>query len=132
MSNPVRRTWKWPKVLCQINQETLKARKRIVTVRKLFSQCVHSWWRFAEGVLQVVLCTILWFRWSVKKHCVAKVLLATWQIFFHKNNRDYSSYIFGYKFAFIFFLSFLTIEKQGSGFQQVSCLVTRNISVFCL
>ena len=31
-----------------------------------------------------------------------------------------------------FFLSFLTNQKQESGFQQVGGLVTRNISVFCL
>ena len=30
------------------------------------------------------------------------------------------------------FLSFLTNQKQESGFQQVGGLVTRNISVFCL
>ena len=36
--------------------------------------CVHSWWGFAEGILQVVLFTVLCFKWSVKKHCVAKIL----------------------------------------------------------
>ena len=35
-------------------------------------------------------------------------------------------------FAFTLFLSFLTNEKQESGFQQVGGLVSRNISVFCL
>ena len=84
------------------------------------------------GVLQVALFTILWFKWSVKKHCVAKVLLAIWEIFLHENNRNYNSYRFSYKFAFILFLSFLTNQKQESGFQQVGGLVTRNISVFCL
>ena len=50
----------------------------------------------------------------------------------HENNRNYNSYRFSYKFAFIFFLSFLTNQKQESGFQQVSGLVMRNISVFWL
>ena len=68
----------------------------------------------------------------MKKHCVAKVLLAIWEIFLHENNRNYNSYRFSYKFAFILFLSFLTNQKQESGFQQVGGLVTRNISVFCL
>ena len=49
-----------------------------------------------------------------------------------ENNRNYNSYRFIYKFAFILFLSFLTNQKQESGFQQVGGLVTRNISVFCL
>ena len=48
------------------------------------------------------------------------------------NNRNYDSYIFTYKFAFILFFSFLTNQKEESGFQQVGGLVTRNISVFCL
>ena len=76
-----------------------------------------------------------------KKHCVAKVLLAIWEIFLHENNRNYDSYRFSYKsvfihffffFFFFFFFSFLTNQKQESGFQQVGALVTRNISVFCL
>ena len=68
----------------------------------------------------------------MKKHCVAKVLLAIWEIFLHENNRNYNSYRFSYKFAFILFLSFLTNQKQESGFQQVCGLVKRNTSVFCL
>ena len=68
----------------------------------------------------------------MKKHCVAKVLLAIWEIFLHENNRNYNSYKFSYKFAFILFFSFLTNQKQESGFQQVGGLVTRNIPCFCL
>ena len=98
----------------------------------LFNQCVHSWREFAKGILQIVLFAILWFKWSVKKHCVAKVLLAIWEIFLHENNRKNNSDISSYKFAFVLFLLFLTIEKQESGFQQVGGLVMRNISVFCL
>ena len=60
----------------------------------------------------------------MKKHCVAKVLLAIWELFLHENNLSYSSYRFSYKFAFILFLSFLTNQKQKSGFQQVDGLVT--------
>ena len=67
-----------------------------------------------------------------EKHCVAKVLLAIWEIILHENNRNYNSYRFSYKFAFILFLSFLTNQKQESGFQQIGGLVTRIISVFCL
>ena len=38
---------------------------------------------------------------------------------------------FSCKFAFIiFFLSFLTNQRQESGFRQVGGLITRNISVF--
>ena len=35
-----------------------------------------------------------------------------------------------YKFAVILFLSFLTNQKEESGFQQVGGVVTKNISVF--
>ena len=50
----------------------------------------------------------------------------------YENNRNYNSYRFSYKFAFILLLSFLTNQKQESGFQQVGGLVTRNISGFYL
>ena len=68
---------------------------------------------------------------SAKALC-SKVVLAIWEMFLHENNRNYNSYRFSYKLAFIFRLSFLTKQKQGSGFQQVGGLVTRNISYFCL
>ena len=67
-----------------------------------------------------------------EKQCLAKILLAIWDIFLNENNRNYNSYRFSYKFAFILFFSFLTNQKQESGFQQVGGLVTTNISVFCL
>ena len=65
-------------------------------------------------------------------HFVAMVLLAIWEIFLYEYNRSYNFYRFSYKFGFILFLSFLTNQKQESGFQQVGGLATRNISVFCL
>ena len=69
----------------------------------------------------------------MKKDCVGKVLLTIWETFLHENNRNYNPYKFSYKFAFILFLSFLTNQKQESGFQQVGGLVTtRNTSGFCL
>ena len=67
-----------------------KAQKIIVTVRKLFNQYAHSWRGFAEGVLQIVLFTVLRFKSSVKKHCVANVLLAIWKTFLHENIRNYN------------------------------------------
>ena len=84
----------------------------------------------AERFLQVVLCTVLWFKLSVEKHCVAKVVLAVWEIFLHENNRNYNSYKFSYEFTSIFFFSFLSNQKQESGLQQIGGLVIRNISVF--
>ena len=76
--------------------------------------------------------TDLWFKWSVKKHCVAKVLLAVWEIILHENNRNYNLPRFSYKVASIPSLSFLGNQKQKSKFQQVGGLITRNISVICL
>ena len=67
-------------------------------------------WRRSTGVLL----TVLWFKWSVKKLCLAKVLPAIWESFLHDNNHNYNSYRFSYKFAFILFLPFLTNEKQES------------------
>ena len=58
------------------------------------------------------------------------VLLAIWETFFRGSNRNYNSYKFSYKFAFILFFSVLSNQKQESGFQQVDGLVRRNISVF--
>ena len=78
----------------------------------------------------VVLFTVLWFKWSVKKHCIAKVLLVNWETFLHENNRNYNSCKFSYKFTFVPFLSFLRNEKHDSSFHQVGGLVTRNISFF--
>ena len=92
---------------------------------------MHSWQEFAEGVLQVVLFTVLWFKSSMEKYCVG-VLLAIWEIFLHEDNRNNISKRFSYKFALILFLSFVTNQKQELGFQQVVSLVTRNISAFCL
>ena len=68
----------------------------------------------------------------MKKHCVAKVLLANLDIFLHENNRNHNYYRFSYKFGFIQVVSFLADQKQESGFEQVADLVTKNISLFCL
>ena len=93
-----------------------------------YSFSVVIWFIF----LEVVLFTVLWFKWSVKKHCAAKVLLALWETFWHQYNYNYNSYKFSYKFAFIPLLSFLRNQKQESNFQQVSCLVTTNTIASCL
>ena len=47
-------------MLCQINQK--KPQKTIIVVGKLFKQCVYVWRGFAEGVVQIVLFTILCFK----------------------------------------------------------------------
>ena len=98
------------------NPESLK--KESQCFESFSTSVCHSWWRFAECVLQVVLFTILWFKWPVKKHCVAKVLQAIWEIVLDENNCNYNYYRCSYKFAFIGFLSFLKNQKQESRFQQ--------------
>ena len=67
----------------------------------------------------------------MKKHCVAKVLLAIWETFLHEKNRSYNFSRLSDKFLFVLFFSFLTNQNQTSGFQQFGGLVMRNISVFC-
>ena len=64
----------------------------------------------------------------MKKYFVVKVLLAIREIFLHENNRNYNSYRFSDKFAFILFLSVLANQKQEPGFKQVGGVVVRNIS----
>ena len=84
------------------------------------------WWRSTGCFIYSVVIQV-----TSKKKSIAKVLLANWDIFLHENNRNYNSYSFSYKFAFILFvLSYK--QQQESGFQQVGCLVTKSISVFCL
>ena len=48
---------------------------------KPFNWCTHSWLGFTDSVLPVVLFTDLWFKWSVKEHCAANILLTIW--YFH-------------------------------------------------
>ena len=64
----------------------------------------------------------------MKKHCVAKVLLAIWETFLHENNCNYNSYGFSYKFAFILFLSFLQTNNKDLFFSK---LVVCNKKYFC-
>ena len=67
----------------------------------------------------------VFYKLSVKKHCVAKILQEIWEIFLYENNRNYNSYKFSYKFTFIPFLFFCRNQKQESNFQQVGGLETR-------
>ena len=97
-------------------------------VRVCVRACVRICWGRSTG------CFIYSFviKWSVKKHCVVKVLLAFWETFLNENNSTYDSYRFSYKFNFILILSFLTSQKEESSFQKVGGLVMRNVFVFCL
>ena len=40
--------------------------------------------------------TLLCFKWSVEKQCVAKILHGIWDIFLHENNGNYYNF---YKFS---------------------------------
>ena len=76
--------------------------------------------------------TVLYFKRSVKKHCVAKILPGTWERFLDEKNRNYNSYNINYRFVFIPFFSFCRNQKQESNFQKFGDLVTRSIFPFCL
>ena len=67
-----------------------------------------------------------------KKKSVAEILQRIRETFLYENNRNYNSYKFNCKFAFIPFLLFRRNQKQESNFQQVGGQAKRNISVFCL
>ena len=70
----------------------------------------------------------------MKKHCVANVVPAIWQISLHENNCNCNSYKLSCKLIFIPFLPCLRNQdkNQESRFNQVNGLVTGSISVFCL
>ena len=55
-------------------------------------------------------------KWSVKKTLCSKAFTSSLRDIFHENNRNYNWYRFSDKFVFILFLSFLTNQKQESGF----------------
>ena len=64
----------------------------------------------------------------MKKKSVAEILQGIRETFLYENNRDYNSYKFNCKFAFIPFLLFRRNQKQESNFQQVGGQAKRNIS----
>ena len=94
LRNQVWTIQKWSKILCEEIRKFWMPQKIIIATEKLFNYCTHRWRGFAEVVLQVVLLTILWFTWSVKKHSIAKIFLAIREIFLHENNCYYNSFIF--------------------------------------
>ena len=55
---------------------------------------MHTCQGLAEDAQRVVISMLLLIEWSVKKHCVAKVLLAVLHIFLHENNCNYNCYKF--------------------------------------
>ena len=68
-----------------------------------------------------------------KKHCVAKVLLAIWQIFLHENNPNSGSDKFSCKFAFIHFLFLLRNQEETKNKNHVcSKLVVWQREIFLL
>ena len=85
----------------------------------LFNKCTHSGQGFDEGVLQVALFTVLWFKWSVKKGSVAKVLLAIWEIILHENNRNQHSYRFITNLLLSSFCSFLQTKNKNQVFSKL-------------
>ena len=89
---------------------------------------MHSWQGFTGGIQQVVLITVLCFKWSVKKKCVAKVLQGVWERFLYENNHKSDFYKFNNKLADIPVLPFPRNQKQELNFQQD--LATRIF--FCL
>ena len=88
--------------------------------------------RICWGRSASFLFTVLCFKWSVKKSCVARILQGILERFLYDNNCNCNSYKFSYKFAFIPVLSFRRNQKQELKFQQVGDLVTINISAFSL
>ena len=82
-------------------------------------------------IVEVGLLTVLYFKWSVKKH-FKKILQGILEINLFENNHKSNFYKFSYNFAYMSVLSFRRNQKQESNFQQVGDVVTRNSSVYCL
>ena len=122
MSNQVRGIWKWSEILCQINQEIVKASNNNRNSSEAF-HLMCPW-------LASVLFTVWGIKWSVKKPCIAKVLVPIWEIFLHENNCNYNSYRFSYKVPFILFFSFITNQKQELCFQQCFLVWLQEIFLF--
>ena len=90
------------------------------------NNCMHSWKGFTEDVHQVVLFTVLSFKWSKKKHNLAKILLETctnFTIISFKNKCKFHSYKYSYILVFILF--FLRIKFSASWW-------SKNKKYFCI
>ena len=99
------------------NPESLK--KIIIAVGKPFNQCVHSWWGFAEGTLQLVLFKLLCFKKLVAKHCVGKILQGIWERVLFEHDHNYNSYKFSFKFTFIPLFSFIETKNKRHIFSKL-------------
>ena len=69
------------------------------------------------------------FNWSLKKHCVAKILQGIKERFLYENNRNYNSYSFSYKFALIPVIVFL--EKAKTRAKTWTSCWSGNKKYFC-
>ena len=98
------------------NSENLK--KIIRAVRKFVDKRAHSRRGFAEGILKVVFFTVLCFRWTVKKYCVAKFHKEI-ERFLYEINRNYNLYKFNYKFAFIPFCPLVETKNKNQIFSKL-------------
>ena len=87
------------------------------------------WQGFSEGLLQVVLFKVLCFKWSVKKHCVEKILQEIWKRFLYENNHNYNCYKISDKFTLSLFCLFIETKNKN---QEIDGLLTRISFAFCL
>ena len=91
---------------------------------------MHSWQGFAEDAPEIVLFTVLRFQLTIEKTLRNKVFARYLRNLLYKNNWNYNSCKFGYKFAFVIFLFFPRNQKEDSNFLQVSCLVIKTFFAF--
>ena len=71
-----------------------------------------------EGIMQVILFTILDFNWTVKKHCVVKILQGIWETFFMKVMVTIIPINLVTNLVLSLFLSFRRNQKQESNFRK--------------
>ena len=66
---------------------------------------------------------VLSFKWLLREHCGAKLLVAMWEIVLYENNCNYNSCKFKLQIHFSPHLSFLRHQSQESSFSKlVVCL----------
>ena len=75
--------------------------------------------------------TILCFKWSVKEHCITRISIAIWQIFFMKIN--FNSYKFRCRLAFIhLFCHFIETKNKNEIFRNMAVWLWEEFPLFCL
>lgn len=76
-----------------MNQWILNVKKIIITVENLSREYAYNWWECAECLPQVLLFTIILFKWLLKKCSLAKTTLVITNSFLTCDSCSYYSFM---------------------------------------